>query len=63
MNDSKTGGWPLRDALEQALSDHYFDANWPRQHHGSRCGCGWLGEDHVGHLADMLMPLLGGVRS
>lgn len=40
--------------LKRLLTEHYYDAKWSREHQGFRCVCGWLGEDHVTHVADEL---------
>jgi len=49
---------PLRVEIELAVSDHYDDTNWTRTHRGSRCLCGWIGEDHPSHLTDILMEVI-----
>lgn len=41
-------------ALRKLLAAHYYDASWSKKHQGFRCVCGWLGEDHVSHVAGEL---------
>lgn len=41
-------------ALAKLLTAHYYDAAWSKKHQGFRCVCGWLGEDHVSHVAGVL---------
>jgi hypothetical protein len=43
-----------REALKYLLSYHYYDAKWSKEHQGFRCVCGWLGEDHVRHVVDLI---------
>ncbi len=40
--------------LTELLTEHYYDAKWSKEHQGFRCVCGWLGEDHVAHVAEVL---------
>ena len=40
--------------LKELLTEHYYDAGWSKEHQGFRCVCGWLGEDHVAHVTDVL---------
>lgn len=40
--------------LIKLLTDHYYDVQWSKKHQGFRCVCGWLGESHVQHVADVL---------
>lgn len=42
------------DALQQLLFSHYYDVQWSKKHQGFRCVCGWLGDDHVGHVAKVI---------
>jgi hypothetical protein len=41
-------------ALAKLLTAHYYDASWSKKHQGFRCVCGWLGDDHVSHVAGVL---------
>jgi hypothetical protein len=41
-------------ALADLLNAHYYDARWSKRQQGFRCLCGWLGEDHVSHVAGVL---------
>jgi hypothetical protein len=50
-----------REVLKYLLSYHYYDAKWSQEHQGFRCVCGWLGEDHVGHVVEVVaLALTGG---
>lgn len=40
--------------LERILTAHYYDVEWSKKHQGFRCVCGWLGEGHVKHVAELI---------
>ena len=50
---------PTREAIDRLLTLHYYDASWSKEHQGFRCVCGWLGENHVQHVRDAVLALLG----
>ena len=41
-------------SLREILTEHYYDVQWSKERQGFRCVCGWLGEDHVEHVAGIL---------